>query len=125
MTGTQKLVNLGLLLSGVILFLFLSNVLQAGWGILSLPRMVEWPVSPVDVSSFVLVAIALIVVRRHEGANRFANEAVAELAKVTWPNRQETVLSTGISCVLVAICSLVLLGFDSLWGVILKGAFGF
>jgi len=106
-------------------FLFLSKLFYLVWGLASFPRMSDWLISPSDLTSFVLVTATALFIRRRDDANRFLNEAVGELIKVSWPNRQETLVSTGISCVLVAICALVLLGYDSLWGTILKGVFKF
>ena len=123
MAGTQKIVNLGLMIGAAGLFLFLSRLVGLVWNLASLPRMSEWLVRPHDLIGFVLVAGTFVYVRRLDTANTFLNEAVTELSKVTWPNRQETVASTGVSCILVAICALILLGFDSLWGVVLQGMF--
>lgn len=52
--------------------------------------------------------------------NSFTNEVITELGKVTWPNRKETVLSTGVVSVLVGICAMILFGFDVLWGAVVK-----
>ena len=93
------------------------------WVLAGLPRFAEWLVSPVQLLSFGLTAGAAIYVRRASVSNQFLNEVVQELSKVTWPTRQETVLSTGVACVLVVICAVVLLAFDSLWGTILRGIF--
>lgn len=116
MQSTQKIVNLGLIFAGVAVFLFLTNLVQALWGLAHLPRMHEWIFTPPDLISFVLTLGAGFYTRRHEKANRFLNEVVTELSKVTWPESKETAVSTGISCILVAICALILLLFDVLWG---------
>jgi preprotein translocase SecE subunit len=123
MQSSQKIVNLGIILAGVAVFLFLSNMIQALWSLARLPRMHEWIVYPTDLISFVLTTGACFYTRRHEKANRFLNEVAIELSKVTWPDNKETVISTGISCVMVVICALILLGFDSLWGTIMRGLF--
>ncbi len=120
---SQKIVNLSLVLAGIGVFLFFSNAFSALWSLASLPRMPEWIVTPPDILSFVVVAAAGIIVRRHNKANTFLNEVTVELSKVTWPDNKETVISTGVSCVLVVICSVILFGFDSLWGVIMRGIF--
>jgi len=121
--ATQKIVNLGLLLVAACVFLFMVNLTQALWGLGGLPRFADWLVSPAQLISFGLTAGAGIYVRRTAASNQFLNEVVQELSKVTWPTRKETVMSTGVACVLVAICALVLFLFDSLWGTILRGIF--
>ncbi len=123
MQSTQKIVNLGLILIGTAIFLFMTNLVKFVWSIAELPRMSEWIVGPPALVSFGLVAIAGIYTRRHEHWNRFLNEAVTELSKVTWPEQKETVMSTGVTCVLVAICALILFLLDSLWGTIMRGLF--
>lgn len=116
MQSTQKIVNLGLILGGVAVFLFLSNLVQTLWSLTHLPRMHEWIFTPPDMISFVLTVGAGFYTRRHERANQFLNEVVTELSKVTWPESKETALSTGISCILVVICALILLTYDLFWG---------
>lgn len=123
MQATQKIVNLGLLLVAVSVFLFLMNLTQTIWGVAGLPRLADWLVSPAQLISFGVTVSAGIYVRRSAVSNQFLNEVVQELSKVTWPTQKETVLSTGVACVLVVVCALVLLMFDSLWGTILRGIF--
>ncbi|MBI2975236.1 MAG: preprotein translocase subunit SecE, partial [Deltaproteobacteria bacterium] len=43
-----------------------------------------------------------------------------ELAKVTWPPKKETLLSTAVIAIMVAICSMIIFGFDTLWGTVVK-----
>lgn len=49
----------------------------------------------------------------------FAKEAKIELQKVVWPNRQETIQTTSIVMVMVAVTGFVLWGIDSgmLWAI--------
>ena len=49
----------------------------------------------------------------------FAKEAKLELQKVVWPTRQETIQTTSIVMVMVAITGFVLWGIDSgmLWAI--------
>lgn len=120
---SQKIVNLSLVLAGIGAFLFFSNAFSALWSLIGLPRMPEWIVAPPDILSFVVVATAGIIARKNEKANTFLNEVTVELSKVTWPDNKETLISTGVSCVLVVICAVILFGFDSLWGTIIRGIF--
>jgi len=121
--ATQKIVNLGLLLVAVGAFLFLTQVVQLVWSVGGLPRMADWLVAPPMLVSFAVSAGGIVVIRQNAEWNRFLNEVVQELSKVTWPTRKETTLSTGVACVLVVICAAVLFLFDSLWGVILRSFF--
>ncbi len=123
MASTQKIVNLGLIFAGAAVFLFLEKLTGAIWSLVRLPRMVDWIATPQAIIAFAIAAGAALIVRRNQKSNQFLNEAVTELSKVTWPPNKETVVSTGISCVLVAICALILFAFDSLWGTITRGLF--
>jgi len=123
MASNQKIVNLGLLLGGGALFLFLMNLTRAVWGLVGLRRMPDWILEPHVLIGLALAGTAALVVRRNETSNRYLNEVAQELSKVTWPSRKEAALSTGVSCVLVAVCAVVLFFYDSLWAIILRGVF--
>lgn len=43
----------------------------------------------------------------------FANEAKVELLKVVWPSRQETIQTTSIVMIMVAVTGFILWGIDS------------
>lgn len=64
----------------------------------------------------VLAGIVFVVLLRQVSVNRFMEDVVVELSKVTWPARKETVLSAVVVLVMIGIASLVLFGFDVLWG---------
>lgn len=123
MQATQKIVNLALLVAGGAVFLFMMNLVRSIWSLARLPRMSEWILEPYILISLFVSAGAAFYARRNGKANRFLNDVTQELSKVTWPSRKETSMSTGISCILVVICSLILLMFDSLWGTMLRGFF--
>jgi len=46
----------------------------------------------------------------------FARDARAEVRKVVWPSRKETMQTTGVVIALVALVALILWGLDSLLG---------
>ncbi len=48
--------------------------------------------------------------------SEFGLEVIVELSKVTWPTRKETVVSTGVIVVMVAIAAVLMFGIDALWG---------
>jgi preprotein translocase subunit SecE len=57
--------------------------------------------------------------RQGQRAAGFARDARAELRKVTWPTRQETIQTTLIVAVLVVVFALILWGVDGMltWAV--------
>lgn len=121
MLQTQKWVNLSLLVAGFVFFLFFYKLLAFGWDLARFPQPEEWPIEPVAIIDFVVSLATLLALRRNERVNTFLNEVVMELSKVTWPLRKETVLSTGVVAVMVAVCSLILFAFDFMWGTITRG----
>ena len=118
---TQKWVNLGLLLSGGIIFLFLSKLTIAVWDLTRLPISEEWPVEPPYLIGFAVAAGIAFWVRRNDRANNFLNEVGLELSRVTWPGRKETVASAGVVVVLIGIAALILFLIDTLWGTMIRG----
>jgi len=64
----------------------------------------------------ILVAGAVAwVCWRNEELFTLANEATSELAKVSWPSRQETFNSTIIVIITTIISSIILGVFDGIW----------
>jgi preprotein translocase subunit SecE len=118
---TQKWVNLSLLISVAVVFLFVSRLVAAVWDIAHLPLLEEWPVPPVYLIGFGIAAGIGFWVRKDGKANNFLNEVVLELSRVTWPNRKETVASAGVVVVLIGIAALILFLIDSLWGTMIRG----
>ena len=53
---------------------------------------------------------------RNERMFAAAFDVTAELEKVTWPSRKETYAATVVVIVTVTIASIILWGFDTVWG---------
>ncbi len=62
---------------------------------------------------FVLAAVLGFFTRQGKQVFAFAKEAKIELQKVVWPTRQETIQTTSIVMVMVAITGFILWGIDS------------
>ncbi|WP_058531618.1 preprotein translocase subunit SecE [Legionella rubrilucens] len=62
-----------------------------------------------------LVGCAILAFFTNKGQQvfEFANEAKVELQKVVWPSRQETVQTTSIVMIMVAVTGFILWGVDS------------
>lgn len=54
------------------------------------------------------------------GIVRYLKDVKAEFRKITWPTRDTVVKTTGIVIVTVVLFTLVLWGYDSIFGVILS-----
>ncbi|MDX1838422.1 preprotein translocase subunit SecE [Legionella taurinensis] len=62
-----------------------------------------------------LVGCAILAFFTNKGQQvfEFANEAKVELQKVVWPSRQETIQTTSIVMIMVAVTGFILWGVDS------------
>jgi len=71
-----------------------------------------WRVGAVSLSFIIAMAIAFSTAQGHR-AWEFMVGARAELRKVVWPTRQETIQVTLVVALLVLVTSLILWGIDS------------
>ena len=67
-----------------------------------------------------LVAAILYTTEKGRAAWDFLREARTEVRKVVWPTRTETLQTTGIVIVMVALLAVVMWGFDSLLSVAVR-----
>ena len=118
---TQKSVNLALVVMTTLVFVFLSKLAFLVWGWLNLPVFEDWTVQLPYLVSFVLAVVLGASVRRSQVANTFFNEVVEELARVSWPQRKETVSSAVVVVILLAISAGSLLIIDTLWRAVIRG----
>ncbi len=112
-----RYVVVGIVLLAVLLAVSLSHgftwiIAQAGWD--------DMPVfgREVTVSHLIAYAVAFgaaAFVMWHKSTFQLANEVVDELAKVTWPTREETGNATVVVIVTVIVCSAYLGIFDAVW----------
>ena len=55
---------------------------------------------------------------------KFVREVRAEVAKVTWPGRRETMVTTGLVFLMVAIAAIFFFAVDQVIGVAVRVLFG-
>jgi preprotein translocase SecE subunit len=60
--------------------------------------------------------VMFMVLLRNSKVNAVMDEVVLELKKVTWPGKDDVMKSTWVVLVCIVIISLILAGFDVLWG---------
>jgi preprotein translocase subunit SecE len=118
--NNARLVNISFVVLGVVAFLFMRQVADVVWTLLRLPVPADWPVVPSDLIGAAAGLALFIVLKKNRKVSDFFNEVVSELAKVTWPPKKETLLSTAVIAIMVAICSMIIFGFDTLWGTVVK-----
>ena len=120
MQRNKKAVSLIYLACGAVSWLLFREIVSTVWVLAKLPMPMGWIVSPVDILAAAIGISTFVVLVKSAKVNLFTNEVITELGKVTWPNKKETVLSTGVVSVLVGICAMILFGFDMLWGAVVR-----
>ncbi len=120
---TQKWVNLGLLGAATALFLLFSQVFRMVWDWGGWAVAADWPIEPVYLISFFLAVVMAFGARWSKPINGFINEVALELSRVTWPQRKETIGSSGVVIVLVGVAAVVLFIIDLVWGTATRGLF--
>ena len=120
MQRNQKLVSLIYLACGAVAWLLCHELTATVWALGHLPQPVDWVVPPSEIIAIVAGLITFVLMLRSTKVTTFTNDTITELAKVSWPQRKETVLSTGVVSVLVGIASMVLFLFDMLWGAMVR-----
>ncbi len=120
MQKSKKVISLLLLACSAIGWLLMREIIETAWVIARLGTPEGWMVAPQEMIAAALGIAMFVILVKNEKVVNFTDDVIAEMSKVTWPNRKETVLSTGIVSVLVAICAMILFGFDMIWGAIVR-----
>lgn len=120
MKRSKKTVSLIYLVLGAITWLIMREFVATLSVILRLSMPVDWVIPPTDAIAAACGIVVFVILLKNEKVNTFTNEVITELSEVVWPNRKETVLSTGVVSILVGICAAILFGFDMVWGVMVR-----
>ena len=68
--------------------------------------------------ALVISATAFFVLLRNSTAYRFADEAIEELRKTTWPDREETIRSSGVVIATTVVIAATLATYDVVWAAV-------
>ena len=120
MQRSKKIVSLICLACGFVSWLLFRELVAVIWVLAHLPMPVDWVVAPADLIAAAMGVATFLVLWRNARVVTYINEVITELGKVVWPDRKETVLSTGVVSVLVAICAVILFIFDVVWGALVR-----
>lgn len=117
--GPERWVQFAFIAAGVAIFFLADRLTTLIWGQFSEPDAAI--VSAVAGASAIFGTFALY---RHPAVNKLADEVVGELAKVTWPTRDEVWTST-IVVVVTSIVAAVYTGlFDAMWSALTNIVYG-
>lgn len=120
MNANKKYLDLGFGAIAIIVWLMFRQLFLFAWDFLRLPVYENFAIGIPDVLSFLLAVGVFVVLKRNAKVSEFGLEVISELGKVTWPTRKETVVSTGVIIVMVAIASVLMFGIDTLWGTLTR-----
>ena len=120
MQNIKKWIQISYLLVAILTWIFFYYLVDMVWDLVELPLPVDWFIMPSQIAAFIAAATVMVVLQRNAKINLFSTEVASELSKVTWPEKKETLMSAGVIAVVIAICAVILFGFDSLWGTIVK-----
>jgi preprotein translocase subunit SecE len=108
--GLTRWVQYVFVVSGLFFLWFLDKLVTLVWSNFAEP--------PATVITAISAAIGLggaIALYRNERVHTLVTEVVTELAKVTWPTREETYVSTIVVIVTSLIAAAVVGAFDFVW----------
>jgi preprotein translocase subunit SecE len=109
--GPNKYVHLLFAVGALIVAFLLSKTTDWVWSYFAKPNDMI-----INGGSLLVAVVGAYVAYRSERVFAAAYDVTAELEKVTWPTRKETYAATVVVIVTVAISSIILWGFDMIWG---------
>jgi preprotein translocase SecE subunit len=118
MHSRQRYVYFGVIALAAIVGMAFSHGLQWVWTEANLTDPLPLGTPELPLTTLLGYGIALagaVFVFRHGPTHALAVEIVDELARVTWPSREETGNATVVVIVTVLVCSAYLGMFDAIW----------
>lgn len=134
--GSQRYVHAAFFVAGILIAYLSSKMLASGWS-----RLADWPAAVRAVPQLVSLpeeeregltlgagaligGIAVVQVYRKEAIRRWADEVAAELAKVSWPNREMVVNGTLVVMLASAIATVYVAILDRFWSFLTTLVYG-
>jgi preprotein translocase SecE subunit len=111
--GLSRWVQLAFMAFAVVLLLILDRVITIIWD-----KFAEPDPLVVTTLAVALAGVSAVGAYRHATINRLTNEVVGELAKVSWPSRDEVQVSTVVVIITSIIASVIVGSFDAVWSAI-------
>lgn len=117
--GVQKYLYTGYFVAGCIIAWLVNNIIEKIWG--ESRTRVNLRFTTVDLGTIAIVVgvlaglAAVVFAWKNERIRTLAQETVDELARVTWPSRQETYGATVVVIVTSMISAAVIFVLDRFW----------
>jgi len=116
----QKWVNLSYLFVAALVGFIVFQATQRLAGMWDLEVKIRNIDLIVRIASIVVGGIMFLALLRNQKANKFMNEVMVELSRVTWPTQKETSSATFIVIIMVLISGLILGLLDYVWTKLLQ-----
>ena len=115
----RKWVHVMFAVGGIVLAWLLTKSGEWAWSYFGKPNSFA-----VGTGAILVASVATLIAWRNEQLFSLAMDVTAELRKVTWPTRKETLTST-IVVIVTTIVSAALLGmFDGVWSWVTRMIYG-
>ena len=111
--GLARWVQLAFMAFAALLLLVFDKTITIIWDKFAEPEPLV-----VTLAAAVLAVATAVVAYRHPTVSRVANEVVGELAKVSWPTRDEVQVSTLVVIITSIIAAIIVGVFDAAWSAI-------
>lgn len=111
--GLIRWVQMTFMAFGLLLLWILDKVITIAWDRFSEPKP-EF----VTAVAFIISVVVTMVLYRNPKVSRLTHEVVGELAKVSWPSRKETQVSTVVVIITSIIAAAIVGAFDAAWSAI-------
>lgn len=124
--GERRFVYGAYFAGGIAIAFIMSKALHAIWVKLSLwkPQVGEPRDEVLFAVSGLVGIVAAVYYWRHTRARQLAEEVAQELAKVTWPSKQEVTNSTAVVLITTAVATVFFALMDRFWGFITNFVYG-
>ena len=111
--GLARWVQLAFVVSAALLLIVFDKTITIIWDKFAEPEPLL-----ITLVSGALAAGTAVFAYRHPTVSRLANEVVGELAKVSWPTREEVQVSTVVVIITSIIAAIIVGTLDAAWSAI-------
>ena len=134
--GVERYVHAAFLAAGILLAYIAGKVFNSLWSYLAdwpaavraLPVLLRYPEEEREgftlIAGALVAAVVAIQLFRNHGIRQWADDVAAELAKVTWPNRETVINGTLVVVIATAVGTLYVAVLDRFWGFLTNLVYG-
>ena len=111
--GLTRWVQSTFMVFALVLFWLLDKAINEAWGYFADPNT-----TVASIAAAVVAGTSVLAAYRNARVQVVANDVVGELAKVSWPTREETTASALVVIVTSIIAAVIVGSFDTIWSAI-------